>query len=253
MNKKHISLLIVTATIAFSSVLWLANRREIIDITSLMASRHATATTQTSAQKETSETVAKSGKDRTPHTINIRNSKKGNTTSSPTTQDMGTICAEETEIVSPPGSDGVVRRSKVTIPDEAFDWAKPNHYPKVGDLLRISIPVDHEFLIEVLSFETRPNGKDLVILGDLHGGRGRVSLMIFEEHFSLLITDEEQRRTYNIYYDVRQNYYSVEETDTSLLTPQRGCSTVHEINEDDFFSELNRAKDTSAPEPDSGL
>lgn len=224
MNIKNLIACICAALVALGSALWLADRRNIIDLTALMGSMHTPPTEkQTQAEQkekpnqptdspqiQNDENDGKGGN--TPQTQHDENDEKGGNTP----QNLGSITVQETEEIAEPGADGVVRRSKITLPEEALAWTRPAQYPKNGDLLQITVPENHRFIIEVFSFEQLPQERGLVVLGALFNGKGRANLMLYESHFSLSIVDEEHRRIYNIYYDVTQNYYTVEEIDTTV-------------------------------------
>lgn len=234
MNRKYLSALICCSVTALCSALWLANRRNIIDLTALMGSMHTPAPAQQQENTDTPQqqqptTVRPDAEETTP--------QKGDVSSPPTAptsgknkeangeepQNLGTLTVQGTEEIEHPGSDGVVRRTKITLPPEALSWTQPTRYPKEGDLLQITVPENHLFIIEVLSFEELPDGRGLVVLGGLFNGSGQANLMLHRNYFSLVISDEDHHRAYNIFYDVTNDYYVVEEIDQTLSPAPRSC------------------------------
>lgn len=235
MNKKYLPALLICGVTALGSALWLTTRRNIIDITALMASMHTPADAPQAAPAPDNAAVAtatdtKSDKPAAPESTDTPLNDKEAATTSP--RNLGAITTQETETIDNPGNDGVIRRSRITLPEEALAWAQPEQYPKVGDLLQITIPENHHFIIDVLSFEQLPEQRGLVVLGGLHNGKGKADLMLYETHFSLVITDEENHRAYDIFYNVTQNYYTVEEIDTTLFPVRHTCpaTEMHELH-----------------------
>lgn len=231
MNKKNLTACICSAVIAIGAVVWLADRRNMIDLTALMGSMHTpTAAEQPQAEPEppaspaaTEQTAPSEKPNLPPPDPQMQPTGGKDGTAGNTPQDLGTITVQETEEIAKPGDDCVVRRSKITLPEEALAWTRPAQYPKEGDLLQITVPENHLFIIEVLSFEQLPQERGLVVLGALYNGKGSANLMLHESYFSLSVTDEEHHRIYNIYYDVTQNYYTVEELDTTLAPTPAPC------------------------------
>lgn len=135
----------------------------------------------------------------------------------PATSDMGTLTTESTQEVENPGPDGVVRHTKITISEQNLEWTKPEKYPHPGDLLRIVVPVNREYVFQVLAFEQMPDNQGLVVHADLCDVKGQVLMMFYQDHFSLQLTDFENKRAYSIYYNVKDNYYTVDERDMTLI------------------------------------
>lgn len=231
MNKKNLTACICSAVVALGSALWLGNRHNIIDLTALMGSMHTPAPEQPQQDADrpnpdataAPEHTADQGKPNQPDPGSLQPTPDDKGTGGNTPRELGTITVQETEEIAHPGDDCVVRRSKITLPEEALAWTKPAQYPKEGDLLQITVPENHRFIIEVLSFEQLPQERGLVVLGGLFNGKGSANLMLHESYFSLSVTDEENNRIYNIYYDVTQDYYTVEEIDTTLAPTPAPC------------------------------
>lgn len=135
----------------------------------------------------------------------------------PATADMGTLTAESTQEVATPGPDGVVRHTKITISEQNLEWTKPDKYPHPGDMLSIEVPVNHKYVFQVLAFEQMPDNQGLVVHADLCDVKGQVLMMFYQDHFSLQLTDFENKRAYSIYYNVKENFYTVDERDMTLI------------------------------------
>lgn len=149
----------------------------------------------------------------------------------PPVTDMGTLTTENTQEVPNPGPDGLVRHSKIAITEKNLEWTHPDKYPHPGDMLSIEVPVNHKYVFQVLAFEKLPDDEGLVVHADLCDVKGQVLMMFYKDHFSLQLTDFENNRAYSIYYNVKDNFYTVDERDMTLIHTTPAPATPADIQQ----------------------
>lgn len=222
-------LAIVAAVVTLAAVLCLCERRGITSLSDYLWNMHQPAVDNQPGSPGVDSPAGEDSPASTPSEpggakdgaadIPVSAGETGKDT--PPAHDLGTLPATETREVETPGADGVVRRSTIELPPHALDWTRPERHPQPGEIISLELPVNHKFLFQVLSLEELPQGAGLVVYASLCNARGKVVMMFCEDHFSLQLQDEEAHRSYMVYYNVRENHYTVEEADSTLqrVTP----------------------------------
>lgn len=215
-TKRRVAM-VLAAALTIGAVLALCERRGITSLTGYLAGMHAgaePAVPQDPPAEGTADPAVQPGgvsgeKGDDAGGVLVSSDKDDTPTA------LGTLVPGTVQQVDEPG--GVVSRTQVDLPQEALAWTTPGKYPSVGELLSIGMPSGRTYVFQVISFEQLPEGRGLVVLAELQNGHGKVNMMFYTDHFSMQLVDREAKRSYSVFYDVRDNHYTVEEADMTKV------------------------------------